>query len=71
MGPKVAGKLHIIGGGEDTFYLEGALELLQATLQELGSDAQVEIVEGADHSNFLNRTRRRRISQQMLDLVTK
>ena len=70
LGPKLAGKLHIIGGGEDTFYLEGALELLQATLQELGSDAKIEIVEGADHSNFLNRPRRRLISQQMLERVT-
>ena len=68
--PKLTGKLHLIGGSEDTFYLEGALELLELTLQELGSDAEVEIVEGADHSNFLNRARRQRMAQQMLETVT-
>jgi hypothetical protein len=70
LGPKVAGKIHIIGGSEDTFYLEGAVELLQETLQELGSDADIELVEGADHSNFLNRSRRRQMARQMLDAVT-
>ena len=68
--PKLTGKLHLIGGSEDTFYLEGALELLELTLQELGSDAEVEIVEGADHSNFLNRARRQLMAQQMLETVT-
>ncbi|MDG2292659.1 MAG: alpha/beta hydrolase-fold protein, partial [Phycisphaerales bacterium] len=67
IGPKVAGKIHIIGGSLDTFYLEGAVELLHETLQSLGSDADVQIIEGADHSNFMNNRRRKRIAQQMVE----
>jgi alpha-beta hydrolase superfamily lysophospholipase len=59
--------MHIIGGSEDTFYLDGALRKLQETLEALGSDADIQIIEGADHSNFMNRRRRQHIAQQMLD----
>src|SRR5205823_178779 len=44
LAPRLAGKLHIYMGGEDTFYLEGATRLLGDTLKKLGSDAVVEIV---------------------------
>ena len=44
LGPKLAGKLHIYMGAEDTFYLEGATRLLGESLKKLGSDAVVEIV---------------------------
>ncbi|MDG2199629.1 MAG: alpha/beta hydrolase-fold protein [Phycisphaerales bacterium] len=67
IGPDLAGKIHVIGGSEDTFYLEGALERLQQTLLELGSDAQILIVPGADHSNFMNLRRRRGIAREMLE----
>jgi S-formylglutathione hydrolase FrmB len=49
LGPKLKNKLHIYAGGSDTFYLEGAVELLKKTLNELGSDAEVEVVEGVTH----------------------
>ena len=67
IGPRLAGKLHIVGGGEDTFYLEGALRNLKETLETLGSDAQVEIVEGADHSNFMTKPRRKRMVRDMIE----
>ena len=43
LGPKLKGKLHIYMGTQDTFYLEGATELLQKDLKALGSDAIVEL----------------------------
>ncbi|MEK6675654.1 MAG: alpha/beta hydrolase [Planctomycetota bacterium] len=49
LGPKLAGKLHIFAGEKDTFYLEGAVRLLQQTLTELKSDAEVIIVPGMAH----------------------
>ncbi len=53
LGLKLAGKLHVIAGELDTFYLEGAVRLLQESLDRLGSDAVIEIVPGADHGSVL------------------
>jgi S-formylglutathione hydrolase FrmB len=53
LAPKLQGKLHITTGGLDTFYLNGAVELLARTLRELGSDAQIEILPGKDHGGIL------------------
>ncbi len=47
--PKLAGKLHIFAGEKDTFYLEGAVRILKRTLTELGSDADVRIVDDMTH----------------------
>jgi pimeloyl-ACP methyl ester carboxylesterase len=52
LGPKLKGKLHVITGGMDTYYLEGAVKLLKASLAKLGSDAVIEIVPGRSHSIF-------------------
>jgi hypothetical protein len=49
LAPKLAGKLHVWTGGDDTFYLEGAVRLLKKSLARLGSDAVVEIHAGRDH----------------------
>ena len=49
LGPKLKGKLHVITGDLDTFYLEGAVKLLKESLAKLGSDAVVEIIPGRDH----------------------
>ncbi len=67
IGPALSGKIHIIGGREDTFYLEGALDLLQETMGRLGSDAEITVVPGADHSNFMTLRRRRAIAREMLE----
>lgn len=55
LGPRLQGKIHVLMGELDTFYLEGATRLLKQVLEELGSDAQVTMVEGADHGSVLNR----------------
>ncbi len=49
LGPKLKGKLHLVCGDADTFYLDGAFLRLRDTLQKLGSDADVEVVPGAGH----------------------
>jgi S-formylglutathione hydrolase FrmB len=67
LGPKLAGKLHVYMGGEDTFYLEGATKLLQESLARLGSDAKVEIVPGKDHGTLMDRPMRERIAREMAE----
>ncbi len=65
LGPKLAGKITIIAGGIDTFYLEGAVIKLKATLEELESDAVVEVVPGGDHGSFMTPDVRARIIREM------
>ena len=69
LGPKVAGKLHVYTGADDTFYLDGAVRLLQASLKKLGSDAVVEIVPGRDHGTLLDKAMRERIAREMGDAL--
>ncbi|MFY9342848.1 MAG: alpha/beta hydrolase-fold protein [Planctomycetota bacterium] len=52
LGPKLAGKLRVFIGTQDTFRLEGACRLLRDDLQQLGSDAQIVFAEGRDHGNL-------------------
>ncbi|MEX2119177.1 MAG: alpha/beta hydrolase-fold protein [Pirellulales bacterium] len=72
LGPKLEGKLHVIAGELDTFYLEGAVRKLAETLEQLGSDAQVEIIPGKHHGNVLTpevvSRIRRQMSQAYLDV---
>ncbi len=67
VGPRLAGKLHIHMGDQDTFYLEGATVLLKATLEQLGSDAVVEIHRGRDHGTILTEQLRERMRREMTD----
>lgn len=64
LGPKLRGKLHVYMGDMDTFYLDGAVRLLQKDLKSLGSDAVVEIVPG-DHGSMMTPELRRRIDREM------
>ncbi len=52
LGPRLAGKLHVYAGGVDTYYLDGAARLLKDSLAKLGSDAEVEIVDGMPHTLY-------------------
>jgi S-formylglutathione hydrolase FrmB len=65
LAPKLAGKLHVYTGGNDTFYLEGAVGLLRDSLKKLGSDAVVEVLPGYDHGTLLNAAMRERIAREM------
>lgn len=65
LGPKLAGKIHVVTGSLDTFYLEGAVELLKESQSKLGSDAEIEIIADKDHSNILDAELASKIDQQM------
>ena len=65
LGPKLAGRLHVFMGDQDTFYLEGATKLLKESLATLGSDAVVEIHAGKDHSTLLSRELKGRMRREM------
>lgn len=67
LGPLLAGKIHIFMGEQDTFYLEGAVRLLQESLQRLGSDAVIEIHPGKDHSSLVTEALRSRIRREMAE----
>ncbi len=67
LGPKLAGKLHVYTGSEDTFYLDGAVILLKESLAKLGSDAVVEIVPGRDHGNLIDVKMRERMNKEMAE----
>lgn len=69
LGPKLGGKIHIVMGDMDTFYLEGATKLVGETLKGLGSDADVRIVPGRDHSNVLDRELAARIDGQIRETL--
>lgn len=63
--PKLRGKLHVYVGDLDTFYLEGAVRRLAANLKELGSNAEVVVVGGKNHSDLLDHGLRHKIMRQM------
>lgn len=65
LGPKLAGKLHVFTGSLDTFYLDGAVVKLKKTLEDLKSDAVVEIVPGEDHGSLMTPDLRARITREM------
>lgn len=54
LSPKLAGKLHVYGGGRDNFYLEGAVALLKESLAKLGSDADVRVIPEMGHGLYMD-----------------
>jgi pimeloyl-ACP methyl ester carboxylesterase len=71
LGPKLKGKLHVIMGGRDTFYLEGAVRLLKESLTKLGSDAVVEIIPDKDHGTVMSPELAERFDREMKAAVGK
>jgi hypothetical protein len=65
LGPKLKGKLHVIMGGMDTFYLEGAVKLLKESQIKLKSDAEIEIVPDRDHGSLLDAKLVERLDREM------
>lgn len=62
---RLRGKITVIMGEEDTFYLEGATKLLKEALAGLGSDARVTLVPGADHGSVFFSPAYRRAAEEM------
>ena len=63
----LAGKLHVFTGSADTFVLTKAVQLLKQRLEDLGSDAQVEIIDGRNHFNMFASGLDERIYQEMAE----
>jgi hypothetical protein len=53
--PDLDGKLHLIVGTEDSFYLDGSAHRLQAVLNGLGAKDQFRFVPGKSHFDILSR----------------
>jgi hypothetical protein len=70
LAPRLAGKLRVYMGGQDTFYLEGAVALLKDSLARLGSDAVVEIIPGRNHG-LVDTEMRKRIDREMAERLRK
>jgi hypothetical protein len=51
IGPDLRGKVHLIVGTDDTFYLDGAAHSLEATLNRLGGEPHFTFVPGRSHFN--------------------
>ncbi len=64
----LAGKIRVYMGDVDTFYLEGATELLGERIDEMGIDAKVEMFPGKDHMNLLDDKLNHRIMKEMTDV---
>jgi hypothetical protein len=50
--PKLRGKIHVICGAEDTFYLNEAVALLRDFCESKRADAVCELIPGRDHFNL-------------------
>jgi hypothetical protein len=51
IGPDLRGKIHLIVGTDDTFYLDGAARSLESTLTRLGGDPHITFLPGRSHFN--------------------
>lgn len=61
-------KLNVFMGDLDTFYLEGAVRLLQESQARLGSAAVIEIEPGKDHMTIATKALRDRIDKELLSI---
>jgi hypothetical protein len=66
LGPKLAGKIHIIVGTADTFHLNEAVELLAGELASLGSDAKITFVPGRTHFDLYRDGLQAKIANEMV-----
>lgn len=62
--PKLRGKIHVYMGDKDTFYLDGAVRLLQVDMKALGADVTIEILPG-DHSTVMTSALVTRINEEV------
>lgn len=49
------GKIHLIVGSADTFYLDGAAHKLKQVLDQVGANAEVEFLPGKTHGNLFEK----------------
>lgn len=64
--PELRGKIHVWVGTEDNFHLDGAVRLLEQTLEQLGgAEARITYVEGRDHFDLYRGGLSQEIARQM------
>jgi hypothetical protein len=51
VGKDLRGKIHLVVGTEDTFYLDGAAHSLESALNRLGGDPHFTFLPGRSHFN--------------------
>jgi len=67
--PKLHGKIHIIVGTADTFYLDGPVHLLQKSIAPLSYDAKFTYLKGRTHLDLYKGGLQTRIAEQMYDVA--
>jgi hypothetical protein len=65
LSPKLAGKLNIIAGEFDTFYLEDAVIALQEFFADKKFDASVQVIEGGDHGTVMRPSTIRKMDEKI------
>lgn len=63
--PELRGKIHIIVGTADTFYLDGAVHLLEQAITPLGYQAKITYLEGRTHMDLYQGGLEKQIAEQM------
>jgi hypothetical protein len=63
------GKIHIVVGTADTFYLDKAVRLLQETVTPLGYEPRITYLTNRTHFNLFDGGLRTRIAAQMYDIA--
>jgi len=65
LAPKLAGRINIFMGDQDTFHLHHATIRLKEAMQRIGANITIEITPGADHGNVVTRELRERIVREV------
>jgi hypothetical protein len=63
--PQLRGKIHVIVGTADTFYLDGAVHLLEQAILPLGYKAKITYLEGRTHMDLYKGGLEERMAAQM------
>jgi len=66
LGPKLKGKIHVLAGAWDTFYLKNAVEYLNDFLKTTDYGGYVEVHPG-NHGSFMTGQMRERIEKEMAE----
>lgn len=69
-GALLKGRIHVYCGTLDTFLLEGAAMRLKKIVAELDPTSTVEMIEGRNHGNVVDRELGEKIRQEMADFAT-
>jgi Putative esterase len=69
LAPLLKGKIHIVVGTVDTFYLDGAVHLLQQAIEPLGYNAKITFLAGRNHSDLYKGGLETRMAEQMYDVA--